>query len=69
MTPKDIHALLCMHATGEAPGEITSLLHDGLISQEELFKDGWKLTPKGQCYINALTSIPLPIETWSIPDE
>ena len=55
---------------------VKELLHDGMIErptreQRDTFK-GWayKATPKGQCYVKALTRVPLPVRTdpvWAMP--
>lgn len=55
---------------------VKELLHEGMIErptreQREAFK-GWayKATPRGQCYVKALTETPLPVRTdpvWAMP--
>lgn len=55
---------------------VKELLHDGMIErptreQRDTFT-GWayKATPKGQCYVKALTHVPLPVRTdpvWAMP--
>lgn len=55
---------------------VKELLHDGMIErptheQRETFT-GWayKATPRGQCYVKALTNMPLPVRTdpvWAMP--
>lgn len=55
---------------------VKELLRDGMIErptheQRETFT-GWayKATPRGQCYVKALTNVPLPVRTdpvWAMP--
>jgi predicted transcriptional regulator len=50
---------------GEAQGDISSLIHEGLVIIDQ---DGsTNITEKGRVFINALMSVPLPIQAWTMP--
>ena len=79
MTPLEIRLLLHIHTTPapiETPTKIYVETLDhfqaiGLITMDEVVEPGqhpYRLTERGQVYIDALMSLPLPVAYWRIPD-
>lgn len=77
MTPYEINILLHYYATStdyEGCGEpilhqtITEFCKNGLLQASTDHRDdrNYTITDRGKAYCNALTAIPLPIQTWTI---
>jgi len=78
MSPLNIHFLLYVYAFvrdedwmlnfNENEMAITYLLDNGLIQCNCSTDKAYKLTEKGECYVDFIINIPLPVSTWSIPE-
>lgn len=76
MTPNQIAMLLSVHVTGElgelmpresqAYKETFHFLDDNNLIQEGL--DDYSVTPKGLCLIEAMKALPMPVQSWRMPD-
>lgn len=76
MTPIQIHVLLDIHLhdnpndnDGRGWPEVvdqalTDLEEDGLIVPHDT---NWKVTPKGECLIEVMKSLPMPVQSWNMP--
>lgn len=80
MSPLDIHCLLEYYCypngspdiTKRHPMGVESLLAGGLIVTDHSAppdEPGHSITLKGTFYVEALTSIPYPVQRWEIPDK
>lgn len=83
-TPLEVQMLLDVHTKGyafpsSAPGSpptppssshvsaLERLKAEGMITPASAYASH-ELTPKGKAWIDAVLSLPLPVETWRIPD-
>lgn len=78
MTPIQIQVLLAIYAAGEvhailaqpespAVREATDWLENrGLIEHED--STSYDVTDKGLCLIEAMKNLPMPVQTWSMPN-
>lgn len=83
-TPLELQMLLDVHTKGyafpaSAPGSpptppssshvnaLEKLKAEGMITPASAFASH-ELTPKGMAWLEAVLSLPLPVETWRIPD-
>lgn len=61
-----------MSSTGSCR-PIDELMRWGLIEREsiryiETDEHGWNVTEKGRVYVEALLRLPLPVQSWSVPN-
>ncbi len=80
MSPLKIRIMLHYYAiprpydgTARAGQFISELVADGLlasaiVSSPQPGDRDYNLTPRGEAYVEALIEMPLPIETWVIPE-
>ena len=81
-TPLELLILLDVHTRGAAfprsstgspppsPSHLTAyerLKAEGMVKPGEIFASH-ELTPKGQAWLEAVLTLPLPVETWRVPD-
>lgn len=77
MNPNDIMVLLAVYVSG-SPADTLANYHSPAVQESlsdwefegiirQLTNNSYELTQKGMCLLNAILSLPMPVQTWSMP--